>query len=113
MGDVEGGAREDLWGTRLAWIDGQLSWWGLQPDRALQSKIEKHNRLAHKGHTSYHMAMNQFGDLLHHEFTALMNGYQSRSKFNYTGTDVLQRGAQYLPPLPTLPLILSASKYFR
>jgi len=63
-----------------------------------KAKIEKHNRLAHKGHKSYHMAMNQFGDLLHHEFTALMNGYQSRSKFNYTGTDVPQRGAQYLPP---------------
>merc|ERR1712210_318268 len=63
-----------------------------------KAKIEKHNRLAHKGHKSYQMAMNQFGDLLHHEFTALMNGYQSRSKFNYTGTDVPQRGAKYLPP---------------
>merc|ERR1712198_796284 len=51
-----------------------------------KAKIEKHNRLAHKGHKSYHLAMNQFGDLLHHEFAALMNGYQSRSKFNYTGT---------------------------
>merc|ERR1712228_139549 len=63
-----------------------------------KAKIEKHNRLAHKGHKSYHMAMNQFGDLLHHEFTAIMNGYQSRSKFNYTGTDVPLRGAKYLPP---------------
>jgi len=63
-----------------------------------KAKIEKHNRLAHKGHKSYHLAMNQFGDLLHHEFTALMNGYQSRSKFNYTGTDVPLRGAKYLPP---------------
>ena len=63
-----------------------------------KAKIEKHNRLAHKGHKSYHMAMNQFGDMLHHEFTALMNGYQSRSKFNYTGTNVPQRGAQFLPP---------------
>merc|ERR1711974_468986 len=63
-----------------------------------KAKIEKHNRLAHKGHKSYHLAMNQFGDLLHHEFTALMNGYQSRSKFNYTGTDVPLRGAKFMPP---------------
>merc|ERR1712200_302960 len=35
-----------------------------------KAKIEKHNRLAHKGHKSYHLAMNQFGDLLHHEFTS-------------------------------------------
>ena len=63
-----------------------------------KAKIEKHNRLAHKGHKSYHLAMNQFGDLLHHEFTAIMNGYQSRSKFNYTGTDVPPRGAKFMPP---------------
>ena len=36
VGDVEGGAWEDLRGARFAWIGGQLSWWGLQPDRALQ-----------------------------------------------------------------------------
>ena len=63
-----------------------------------KAKIEKHNRLAHKGHKSYHLAMNQFGDLLHHEFTSIMNGYQMRSKFNYTGTEVPIRGAKYLPP---------------
>merc|ERR1712142_1223720 len=49
-------------------------------------------------HKSNHLAMNQFGDLLHHEFTSIMNGYQMRSKFNYTGTEVPIRGAKYLPP---------------
>merc|ERR1712088_788135 len=38
VGDVEGGAWEDLRGARFAWIGGQLSWWGLQPDRALQDE---------------------------------------------------------------------------
>merc|ERR1711990_1183942 len=48
-----------------------------------KAKIEKHNRLAHKGHKSYHLAMNQFGDLLHHDYTA---------------TDVPLRGAKFMPP---------------
>ena len=63
-----------------------------------KAKIERHNHLAVKGHKSYHLAMNKFGDLLHHEFTAMVNGYQARSKFNYTGTDAPVRGAKYLPP---------------
>ena len=37
VGDVEGGAREDLRGPRLAWIHSwQLGWRRVQPDRALQ-----------------------------------------------------------------------------
>ena len=63
-----------------------------------KAKIERHNHLALKGHKSYHLAMNKFGDLLHHEFTTMVNGYQARSKFNYTGTDAPVRGAKYLPP---------------
>merc|ERR1712037_602278 len=39
VGDVEGGAREDLRGPRLAWIHSwQLGWRRDQPDRALQDE---------------------------------------------------------------------------
>jgi len=63
-----------------------------------KAKIEKHNRQAARGHKSYTLAMNQFGDLLHHEFVATVNGYRPRSKFNYTGTATPLRGATFLPP---------------
>eukprot|EP00178_Gracilaria_changii_P006853 TRINITY_DN22226_c0_g2_i1.p1 TRINITY_DN22226_c0_g2~~TRINITY_DN22226_c0_g2_i1.p1 ORF type:complete len:166 (+),score=35.51 TRINITY_DN22226_c0_g2_i1:159-656(+) len=39
-------------------------------------KIAKHNQLANKGHKSYTLAMNEFGDRLHHEFITTMNGYR-------------------------------------
>lgn len=61
-----------------------------------KAKIERHNRHALQGHKSYHMAMNQFGDLLHHEFVAIVNGYRPRHLLNDT-TNV-QRGAKYFPP---------------
>lgn len=41
--------------------------------------IARHNQTASNG-KSYHMAMNQFGDLLHHEFVRLMNGYKNASR---------------------------------
>jgi len=64
-----------------------------------KAKIEKHNRRAILGHKSYQLAMNQFGDLLHHEFVAIVNGYMSRSSFNQTGSpNPLLRGATYIPP---------------
>jgi len=63
-----------------------------------KAKIQKHNRRALKGQKSYHLAMNQFGDLLHHEFTSIVNGYRPRAAFNYTGTNTLLRGATFLPP---------------
>ena len=59
-----------------------------------KAKIERHNRYAHKGLKSYHLGMNQFGDMLHHEFVSIMNGYTMRSKFNST----VPRGAKFLPP---------------
>ena len=63
-----------------------------------KAKIQKHNRRALKGQKSYHLAMNQFGDLLQHEFTSIVNGYRPRETFNYTGTPPPLRGATFLPP---------------
>eukprot|EP00092_Neocalanus_flemingeri_P017837 GFUD01019301.1.p1 GENE.GFUD01019301.1~~GFUD01019301.1.p1 ORF type:complete len:380 (+),score=117.66 GFUD01019301.1:91-1140(+) len=63
-----------------------------------KAKIEKHNRHALKGHHSYHLAMNEWGDLLHHEFVALVNGYKAKSG-QFSGKKA--EGAKYLPPAHT------------
>merc|ERR1711892_1643186 len=63
-----------------------------------KAKIEKHNRHAFKGVHSYHPAMNEWGDLLHHEFVATVNGYKARPA-NYSGE--LPKGAKYLMPAHT------------
>jgi len=49
-------------------------------------KVAKHNILYEKGEKSYQVAMNKFGDLLHHEFRSIMNGYQHK-KQNSSGTE--------------------------
>jgi len=56
-----------------------------------KANIEKHNGQAARGEKSYVLAMNQFGDLLHHEFIATVNGFRPHSSPNYTG-------AMFLPP---------------
>lgn len=38
-------------------------------------KIAKHNQRANNGLHGYTLAMNHFGDMLHHEFVATMNGF--------------------------------------
>ena len=38
-----------------------------------KAKIMKHNRHALQGKHSYTQAMNEWGDLLHHEFVATLN----------------------------------------
>jgi cathepsin L len=63
-----------------------------------KAKIERHNRAALKGLKSYTLAMNQFGDLLHHEFTSAVNGYRKSADTNKTGTATSPRGATFLPP---------------
>lgn len=35
-------------------------------------KIARHNQAYEAGHVSYKLAMNRFGDLLHHEFLSTM-----------------------------------------
>jgi cathepsin L len=39
-------------------------------------KIARHNLQYENGEKSYSMAMNHFGDLLHHEFVSVMNGFK-------------------------------------
>merc|ERR1711910_313100 len=63
-----------------------------------KAKIEKHNRHALKGVHSYHLAMNEWGDLLHHEFVATVNGYKARPA-NFSGEK--PQGAKYLLPAHT------------
>ena len=43
--------------------------------------------------------MNQFGDLLHHEFVAVMNGYRARNNSSVSGPV----GAKYLMPAHSGP----------
>ena len=45
--------------------------------------------------------MNQFGDLLSHEFVSIMNGYKSK---NTTSPESLPVGAKYLMPANSGPL---------
>jgi len=47
-----------------------------------KQKIAKHNAKASRGDYSYRLAMNEYGDLLHHEFVAQMNGFKRRAKNN-------------------------------
>lgn len=53
-------------------------------------KIAQHNQLYESGSKSYSLAMNKYGDMLHHEFVAVMNGF----KRNYR--DSLAKGSTYL-----------------
>ena len=54
--------------------------------------IARHNLLAHKGHHTYFLKMNHFGDLLHSEFVATMNGFRmdlNKSNFHEFGSTYL------------------------
>lgn len=63
-----------------------------------RAKIERHNRRAVQGMKSYHLAMNQFGDLLPHEFVSIVNGYKRQDAFNSTLTKTPFQGALFLAP---------------
>jgi len=55
-------------------------------------KIARHNLQAANGEHTYTMAMNHFGDMLHHEFVATMNGFKGK---NFTKSGV---GAFFVEP---------------
>merc|ERR1712110_1226967 len=85
-GDAMGGySKEESFRMKI-WMDNK-------------AKIEKHNRHFFKGVHSYSQKMNQFGDLLSHEFVATMNGYRGK---NSSSTYRLV-GAKYLMPAPSRP----------
>ncbi|KZS03727.1 Cathepsin L [Daphnia magna] len=50
-------------------------------------KIARHNARFHKGEVSFTMEMNHFGDLLHHEFVAVVNGFKGKN-FTKSGEGV-------------------------
>jgi cathepsin L len=60
-----------------------------------KAKIERHNRKAASGKHSYHLKMNQYGDMLHHEFVATLNGFQMRQQ-NASAPRIV--GASFLIP---------------
>lgn len=54
--------------------------------------IARHNEKHARGHVSYKLAMNEFGDMLHHEFVSTHNGFK-RNYRQYAMT-----GSTYLEP---------------
>jgi len=62
--------------------------------------IAKHNQKAVKGQKSYTLEMNHYGDLLHHEFVRIMNGYQYELKNQTQGPDgsPLLKGSLFMTP---------------
>ncbi|GAB6027587.1 hypothetical protein CHUAL_001830 [Chamberlinius hualienensis] len=53
--------------------------------------IASHNQRYHQGLVTFEMGMNKFGDLLEHEFAAIMNGFKSASNYK-------SKGSTYLSP---------------
>jgi len=45
-----------------------------------KAKVERHNRKAQQGKHTFTLQMNKYGDLLHHEFRTMLNGYKQRPK---------------------------------
>lgn len=60
-----------------------------------KAKVEKHNRRAAQGRHSFHLKMNEYGDMLHHEFVQKLNGYRMRPGNNSVEGPM---SARYLAP---------------
>ncbi|XP_026319315.1 cathepsin L [Hyposmocoma kahamanoa] len=61
-------------------------------------KIAKHNQRFKQGLVSFRLKQNKYGDLLHHEFVHIMNGF-NRTSHKLAGVrGQAQRGATYLAP---------------
>ncbi|KAK7605219.1 hypothetical protein V9T40_007077 [Parthenolecanium corni] len=59
-------------------------------------KIYEHNKLYEQGLVSFKMEMNHFGDLLHHEFIRMMNGY--RRDLNLSRVSGENKGSFFMVP---------------
>jgi len=64
-----------------------------------KSKIAKHNTKFAKGEKGYNLQMNHYGDMLHHEFVATMNGYRNelRNKTHKAGVYFISPAHVTLP----------------
>jgi len=61
-------------------------------------KIARHNARAAEGKHSYHLKINKYGDMLHHEFVATMNGYKGRTSNRTLGaTFIVPANVDKLP----------------
>jgi len=58
-------------------------------------KIAKHNQRAANGLKTYSLGMNKYGDILHHEFVSIMNG------FRRSADQPKRNGSLFLMPLNT------------
>ncbi|KAA0203420.1 cathepsin L [Hyalella azteca] len=57
-------------------------------------KIAKHNQLYNKGERTFKMKINHFGDLLHHEFVSMMNGWRG----NGMNRSTVYEASNYVEP---------------
>ncbi|XP_064114539.1 procathepsin L-like isoform X1 [Macrobrachium nipponense] len=63
-----------------------------------KQKIAAHNKLYHTGSKTYKLGMNKYGDMLHHEFVNMMNGFRANtSGAGYKANRGFQ-GAHFVEP---------------
>merc|ERR1719167_788918 len=60
-------------------------------------KIASHNKGFSSGHHTYKLRMNKYGDMLHHEFVATMNGFRGNSTGGFKANRQYQ-GASFIEP---------------
>lgn len=59
-------------------------------------RIAEHNAHYEKGKASFKLAMNHFGDMLHHEFVRTMNGFKKASRLS--ATKEIEGGVTFIAP---------------
>ncbi|KAJ6627051.1 Cathepsin L, partial [Pseudolycoriella hygida] len=65
-------------------------------------KIAKHNQLYELGKVTYKLGLNKYADLLHQEFVAIMNGYNSTSN-NLNKFDLKAEAVTFIQPDVDVP----------
>lgn len=65
-------------------------------------KIAKHNQRYEQGLVSYQLGMNKYADMLHHEFTAVLNGFNKTGKYSKLRDTKDIRGTTFIPPANVL-----------
>ncbi|XP_074600552.1 cathepsin L [Brevipalpus obovatus] len=63
-----------------------------------KKKIARHNMRAANGFHSYHLGMNQFGDMLHHEFVRIMNGFKKELRLASHNATTFMTPHHFTPP---------------